>query len=942
MSAVKEIGKRRRYLLLPVLVLILALVVMAKAPMSGSSSTVTAGADPGKASGPQAAMPSGGAGSGGATANPSGETTLPGSIVVGHSVKNDVSPPLRDIPPAPYQASQEAPENRQLPIVHKTERVKDPVVQNWFGALAMPTPIVNVDGINSTTSGCGCYPPDTQGDVGPNHYIQWVNSSFQIFDKTGATLQAARPGNTLWAGFGGTCQTSNSGDPITLYDPLADRWMMSQFTTSAPFYQCIAVSSSPDPLGTWNRYAFLVSSTLLNDYPHFGVWPDGYYMTSNRFLGTSYDSPAILAFDRVKMIAGDPATFVLFNPGNYFYALLPADQDGPTPPPAGAPNYVATTSGTSNTMRLWKFHVDYTTPLSSTLTGPVNVITAPFDPDIPCTGSQGRSCIPQPGTTVGLDALGGRPMYRLAYRNFGDHESLITNQTVVANGVTGLRWYEVRDPGGRPYIYQQGTYAPDSNYRWMGSIAMDKDGNIGLGYSVSSSTVFPSVRYTGRLSTDPLGTMPQGEAEMVAGTGSQTGSGNRWGDYSMMTVDPSDDCTFWFTEEYQQITTSVNWRTRIGSFKFPSCGAATPTGTPPTATHTPTAAPTSTPTATACANYTSATATATIEPGTTDIGNHCDDCTTYITLPFPVKMYDRTFSNAYVSSNGIVQFNSSDNAFGNACLPVPVFEYSAVAFWDDLTDNATGDGVFTSVTGSAPNRVFNVEWRSHILSNNSVANFEIRMFEGQRTLEMIYGTLGQPGTGQTVGVIRDMSIFSQYLCNTSGLAAGTKITWTAPACFNVTDTPTPLPTHTPTNTPAVTNTPCVITFTDVHSTDYFYDPVTYLYCHGAISGYADNTFRPGNLTTRGQLSKIVVLAEGWPTYTPPNPTFTDVPESNAFYSYIETAYHHDIISGYTCGTNCLEFRPGNNVTRAQLTKIVVLAENWEITPPSVATFRDVP
>ncbi|MFL5733817.1 MAG: S-layer homology domain-containing protein [Chloroflexia bacterium] len=180
-----------------------------------------------------------------------------------------------------------------------------------------------------------------------------------------------------------------------------------------------------------------------------------------------------------------------------------------------------------------------------------------------------------------------------------------------------------------------------------------------------------------------------------------------------------------------------------------------------------------------------------------------------------------------------------------------------------------------------------------------------------------------------------------------------------PPSSTVTHTPSNTPTGAPTNTPVSTNTPtdtpsgasptstptpCANTFTDVHPTDYYYDPVTYLYCHGAISGYADNTFRPGNLTTRGQLTKIVTLAEGWPVYTPPSPTFRDVPTTDTFYQYIETAYSHNIISGYSCGTgtNCLEFRPGNNVTRGQLTKIVVLAENWEITPPSTPTFRDVP
>jgi hypothetical protein len=233
-------------------------------------------------------------------------------------------------------------------------------------------------------------------------------------------------------------------------------------------------------------------------------------------------------------------------------------------------------SAPADALNLFKFNVDWVTPANSTFTFANQLNTAAFDSIFPCSG---RSCIPQPGTTVRLDILSyrQRPTFRLAYRNFGTHESLVTTQSVeAAAGIAGMRWWEIRSPNSSPTIFQEGTYAPADNiHRWMGSIAMDNDGNMGLGYSVSDATsVFPGIRYTGRLADDALGTMPQGEGIMIAGGGSQTGGGNRWGDYSSMNIDPLDDCTFWYTTEYYAATSSSTWQTRISSFKFPSCSTA--------------------------------------------------------------------------------------------------------------------------------------------------------------------------------------------------------------------------------------------------------------------------------------------------------------------------------------------------------------------------------
>ena len=511
-------------------------------------------------------------------------------IVVGTDYRHDVSPPLRDLPPLPFgfgTRKDEADENRSLPVPGHVD-TPDPVVQRIMGPRAMPNPIVSFEGID-VANGCGgCQPPDTNGEVGPNHYVQMVNNAVQIWNKTGTPLGPAVAISTLWTGFGGPCATRNDGDPIVMYDQLADRWLISQFTAQPPYDECIAISTSGDPTGTYHRYAFQFSTTQFEDYPHFGVWPDGYYMSTNQFTGNTYDGPRPYVFDRTSMLQGLTATFqTTANALGPIAGFLPSDLDGTTPPPAGAPNYFL---AFGSPMEFYEFHVDWATPANTTFTNVTNLANAPFTRLCPST----ESCIPQPGTAVGLDALANRGMFRLAYRNFGTHESLVGNFTVdVGGGQAGVRWYEIRNPGAGATIFQEGSYAPDSTNRWMGSVAMDRDGNLAAGYSVSTSSLFPSIRYAGRLSSDPLGQLTQGEATLFTGLGSQT-DGSRWGDYSDMTVDPTDDCTFWYTNEYNTAGGGTTWRTRIGSFKFPQCtgGAPTPTPGTPEPTVTPGGPPT--------------------------------------------------------------------------------------------------------------------------------------------------------------------------------------------------------------------------------------------------------------------------------------------------------------------------------------------------------------
>jgi hypothetical protein len=443
------------------------------------------------------------------------------------------------------------------------------------------SPVVSVDGIPATLVpqfGFVPRPPDTNGDVGANHYIQTVNSLFAVFDKNGNVVAGPSFLNAMWAAAASAglvdandpCVLNNDGDPVVLYDHLADRWLISQFVAFSN--QCIAISQTADPVtGGWFLYDF--PSGVVNDYPKFGVWLDAYYMGTN----AGYPGGHAWAFDRPSMLNGAAATFQRFpGTGTLPTFMLPSDLDGP-PPPAGAPNIFlrfvdGAEFGGVDHLELREFHVDFDNPALSTFTLLTDMPTAPFDSNL-CGFGMRPQCVPQPGTTQVLDTLRGQPMYRLQYRNFRTHEALVVNHTVDVDGsdLAGIRWYELRKIGGAWSIFQQGTYSPDATHRWMGSIAMDKVGNAALGYSVSSGTVFPGIRYAGRLATDSLGVLPQGEFTLVAGGSSQTGSAaRRWGDYSAIAVDPVDGCTFWFTSEYYSAS-SPNWLTRIGAFRFPAC-----------------------------------------------------------------------------------------------------------------------------------------------------------------------------------------------------------------------------------------------------------------------------------------------------------------------------------------------------------------------------------
>lgn len=456
-----------------------------------------------------------------------------------------------------------------VPPPRPTAAFVDPVRQlQPLGTDAVPGLLLDFEGMGPM----GASPPDTVGDVGPDHYIQMVNLAFTIYDRSGNALAGPLDVNSLWTGFGGACENENAGDPIVLYDSLADRWLISQFGFfgGATENECIAISATPDPLGSWHLYDF--PFTEFPDYPKLAVWRDAYYMGSNQFATSDM---GFSAFDRDAMLAGDPAIAIQFtSPATGPHSLpLPCDVDGPVPPPPGSPGifwrHVDGAVDGVDRIELYELAPDFVNPSSSTLDGPESLPVAPFASL--CNFS--TDCIVQPDTAQRLDSITEWPMHRCAYRNFGDHQAMVGNHSVNVGGdQSGIRWYELRDTGSGWSIHQQGTHAPDTDSRWMGSIAMDARGNIALGYSVSSSSTFPGIRYTGRLVGDAPGTMRR-EKVLIDGGGSQT-TLNRWGDYSAMSVDPRDGCTFWYTNEYHDTTASgFSWNTRVGTFRFDdACG----------------------------------------------------------------------------------------------------------------------------------------------------------------------------------------------------------------------------------------------------------------------------------------------------------------------------------------------------------------------------------
>jgi len=535
----------------------------------------------------------------------------------------DVSPPLRALaanpPPLGEPLDPDEPEREdRFPFVTDNGYSSDGALQTSpIAPLAIAGPLVNFEGLSNQDNfniyGGRVNPPDPVGAVGPNHYVEMVNLTFAVYDKAGNTLIGPVAIGSLWSGYAVPDCTDPSGDPVVMYDQLEDRWVLTQFTTSGlddptkPFWNCVAISVSGDPTGAYYRYAFQTANfQFFPDYPKYGVWTDSYLLTTREFGPTVEYGIGVYALEKNKMLAGNPnARAVSFFLDGNDPAILPLVGDGLLPayidgtrrprdhvpaPIVGTQDNNADYGATFDALNIWELDVQWKATPSASLALATQLPVAAFDSIFPCA-PDARDCLPQPGIVNPaqyLDILSyrQRPTWRLAYRNFGKYEALVTAQSVEARpGVAGMRWYEIRrvitpgqpDQPSQYSVFQQGTYAPnDGVHRWMGSVAMDRQGNIAMGYSVVNGTnVFPGIRYTGRLAADPLGQMTLGEGTIINGSGVQRTTNSRWGDYTSLNVDPSDDCTFWYVNEYYtaagQASSTAGWQTRIASFKLPGC-----------------------------------------------------------------------------------------------------------------------------------------------------------------------------------------------------------------------------------------------------------------------------------------------------------------------------------------------------------------------------------
>ncbi len=517
-----------------------------------------------------------------------------GSVTGSTRVSPGGQPTFRD--PASMRSPEQQPESVQQPVqkpaaVPRALRVakQAPVEQTQEGPRAPLEAHASFDGLGVGFAGAPSpqplrNPSDNALAVGPHHVFQIVNSRYAVFSKkgarydtTGSVLLGSAATNTIFQGLGGQCEARNNGDAVVKYDQLADRWLvvMPIFRRPAndstgPFSICYAVSVGPDPLGPYYKYEFL--RPLFPDYPRLAVWPDGYY------VGTSTGDDVIekhaCVVDRARMLRGLSATeqCVIVKDVNF---LNPADLDGWGLPPAGAPNLMFATGGTQlkkifndDGIYYWSFHVDWDDPSKTKLTGPTKIAVAPYH--YLCDG-QLTSCVSQPDTTRSLDAQGDKLMNRVVYRRMGNVESIVALHSVNSSRQRGgVRWYEFRlDRARKPQLYQQGTYAPDGFYRWMGSIGIDADGNIAMGYSFGGNPKYPGQRFAARLASDPPGTLGYRESILAEGEATQRNT-LRWEDYTALAMDPSDDCTFWYVGDYIK-KGAASYSTRIGAFRVPTC-----------------------------------------------------------------------------------------------------------------------------------------------------------------------------------------------------------------------------------------------------------------------------------------------------------------------------------------------------------------------------------
>jgi len=494
---------------------------------------------------------------------------------------------------------------REVPIqlpdwlldIEPPQSTPDPLGRSVIGRNA-PAAGYSFDGYsnndNLTVVGGLLAPPDTEGDVGLDYYVQWNNLGWYFYDKLNpANSSGPFAGNIFWqvpAFAGSPCQSDNAGDPIVLFDHVAQQWVFSQFTSPSnpDGHQCFAISTGSNPAGPYNLYDFLVSPSAFNDYPKIGLWTDGagqsaYVMTTNEF-GASYLGVNVTAFERDAMLVGGTpngvqVTLPYAGVAPVRFSLQPSHLEGPNLPLAGTCPYVIQTfddetwgNGGANGpdgYQFWNFCLDWANPAASVFTQGPFVVAPNFN--------AGLTAPPQPGGS-GLDPLGQFTMYRFHNRVTDDGKLLgATAHTIdLGGGTNGLRWATFDIPSlAAISLRDTGSLnVGDGLHRFAPSAALDGSGNLGLVYSRSGSSApnYPSVYFTGREEgIDPPGSL-QTESVCVDGTGSQLGT-DRWGDYATVSVDPEDDCTFWVTHEYVATTGSFSWNSRICTYRFASCGA---------------------------------------------------------------------------------------------------------------------------------------------------------------------------------------------------------------------------------------------------------------------------------------------------------------------------------------------------------------------------------
>jgi len=526
----------------------------------------------------------------------SGQDTSP-QMTFHRPVAFAVSPPLRELAGLPAYSHYGLPEDEALdlqgpPSVQSTGNRVDPVEQRSPGALSTISVGLSIPGLMKDT---GQTRPDTNAAVGDTQLVEWENVQYAVYNKTTGALEAGPiAGSMLWQSLGGPCYENNDGDVIAQFDKVHHRWLLAQNDFNLPgfeppFYACVAVSTSPDSTGTYYLYQFPLGNNV-PDYPKWGNWPTAYFQTQNAYANGNFAGSYPCAYNSAKLLVGDPsAEQICFLLTGGDWGLLPADVDSPTPPPSGQDEFFIggyPRDPSNNHLYIYSMHPDFANPSQSTFTGAglADPITVPVY--TPFCSTPGDACVPQQGTPTLLASLGNYLMYRLAYwddgplANVGSHATrapaqhwYVSHVATASGGQAGMRWYEFRAPVRTVSIagvslYQSGTFAPDANFRWMGSIAQDKMGDIALGYSLASTTVWDSIAVTGRVPTDPLGQM-EAETILAAGTGSQ-GSNEGWGDYSSMAID-ADGCTFWYAQEYFTVPDSTNWQTQLISFKFNGC-----------------------------------------------------------------------------------------------------------------------------------------------------------------------------------------------------------------------------------------------------------------------------------------------------------------------------------------------------------------------------------